>query len=141
MGVTGNMAFGIPSGIGENLELPSNCWLCGAGHATGIGANGDWGKRYGKDTIEPKWLCEECKHLCARVKEMKHSDLWEVHALDGGVEAVGEYLDTIGIFNLEHMDGLQARMMVKAAWQGCARKLRKDLEESYGELPPKGRKK
>lgn len=63
-------------------------------------------------------------------KKIDRLDDYELRALDAGVDAVGEYLDTIGIYDLSLMDELNQRMIIKAAWEGCARGLRAALSEA-----------
>lgn len=63
-------------------------------------------------------------------KKIDRLDDYELRALDAGVDAVGEYLATIGIYDLTLMDELNQRMIVKAAWEGCARGLRAALSEA-----------
>lgn len=63
-------------------------------------------------------------------KKIDRLDDYELRALDAGVDAVGEYLDGIGIYDLTLMDELNQRMIVKAAWEGAARGLRAALSEA-----------
>jgi hypothetical protein len=77
-------------------------------------------------------VCEECKELIPKLAAASHSkmDLLETEALNGGVDAVGDYLDLIGITDLALMDQLDARLIVKAAWQGSVKRLRELVKES-----------
>jgi len=100
---------------------PTTCYCCGR-RAWGIGA--------GDIKTEPKWLCKEDFVLIKELRDIKRLDVYELQALDGGVDAVGEYLQTIGITDLAAMDELNARMLVKAAWQGSAARLRQLLLEN-----------
>lgn len=63
-------------------------------------------------------------------KKIRRLDDYELAALDGGVEAVGEWIETHGVTDLAHFDELMQRMMVKAAWEGCARRLREALKSA-----------
>lgn len=67
-----------------------------------------------------------------KIKTMtgKRLDILELEALQGGVDAVGDYLDQIGITDLALCDELDARLIVKAAWQGSAKRLRELVRES-----------
>lgn len=72
------------------------------------------------------------------LKEAKALDIYELRAIrDGGVPAVGEYLDTIGITDLALMDELDAAAIVKYAWLGTVKKLRELIEEYEGAVPPR----
>lgn len=108
--------------------IPSNCWLCGL-RPCGIGVEKKMSDKYPKDA---KYLCLECLKVVDKISAMsgKRLEVLELKALDGGVDAVGDYLDEIGLTDLADMDGLDARMIVKAAWQGCAKRLRELVNES-----------
>lgn len=95
-------------------NTPAVCNCCGR-HAIGIGIG---------DAKEPRYLCGECVLLIEQIKQVRRMDPYELEALSGGVDAVGEYLEKIGKTDLADMDELDARMLVKAAWQGCADRLR-----------------
>ncbi|WP_274868295.1 hypothetical protein [Sinorhizobium meliloti] len=56
--------------------------------------------------------------------------LYEVKALESGVEAVGQWLSEKGITDLALMDELDAKLLVRAAWEGCARGVREALREA-----------
>lgn len=102
------------------------CWLCGS-RACGIGIGEvKWNRG------DYKWLCEECVKIAENIKETAYAklDILELEALQGGVDAVGDYLEEIGITDLAHMDELDARLIVKAAWQGSVKRLRKLVKES-----------
>lgn len=114
-----------PTGVGGAGDIPAVCWCCGR-HAVGVGVGV---KKWGRGDF--RWLCEECKKLIPELTEATEArlDFLELEALNGGVDAVGKYLDRIGMTDLAHMDMLDARMIVKAAWQGCAIRLRELIKE------------
>jgi hypothetical protein len=57
--------------------------------------------------------------------------LYEVKALEAGVEAVGEWIAANGgLTELSHYDELMQKMLVRAAWEGCARGVREALKEA-----------
>lgn len=106
--------------------LPTVCWFCGM-HAVGLGAGER--KKWRDDDVgkgDMRFLCEDCKPLIGKARAMAKGrlDVYELKALDGGVDAVGDFLDEKGLTDLALMDELDARMIVKAAWEGCARRLR-----------------
>lgn len=94
---------------------PSTCHACGR-HAVSAGIG---------NAKEPRYLCTECLFILENIKAVRRMDPFELKALDGGVEAVGEYLGSINKTDLADCDELEARMLVKAAWLGCADRLRK----------------
>lgn len=96
-------------------DQPTTCHCCQR-HAVGIGVSAH------KEPI--RWLCKECASIAEYVARARRMDPYELKALDGGVDAVGAYLDTLGKTDLAEMDELEARMLVKAAWQGCGDRLR-----------------
>lgn len=114
-----------PSGVGVYGEIPGVCWLCGC-QASGIGfGKPKWGKG------EYKWLCEECVKIAERLEKTAHSKLkvFELEALQGGIDAVGDYIEKKGITDLALMDELDCRLIVKAAWTGSVLKLRELIRE------------
>ncbi|WP_142627896.1 hypothetical protein [Rhizobium sp. P007] len=102
---------------------PTTCFVCGM-HAFGIGVNAN-----GRDK-DPHYICRRCAVGIDNYKKIERLDDYELRALDAGVDAVGEYLDGIGIYDLTLMDELNQRMIVKAAWEGAARGLRAALSEA-----------
>jgi len=104
-------------------DQPLTCHCCQR-HAVGLGI--------GRPNA-PLWLCTECADIAEHIKRAKRLDPYELKALDGGVDAVGEYLGKIGKTDLAEMDELEARMLVKAAWEGSGKRLRRLLIE--GEAP------
>lgn len=108
----------LPSG------QPTTCRCCGR-HARGIGVG------TGKD---PGYLCGECILLVEEISRVRRMDPYELQALDGGVDAVGEYIESLGgKTELADFDELEQRMLVKAAWQGCADRLRALIKK--GDFP------
>lgn len=113
-----------PSGVGPGGNIPGVCWICGQ-MATGIGCGTRvWGKG------DAQWLCEECVPMLEKVKGLskKRLEIAELEALQGGIDAVGVYLDEKGMTDLALMDELDARLIVKAAWQGTVKRLRQIIE-------------
>jgi len=97
-------------------HTPTTCKICQR-RATGIGIS---------NHNSTDWLCVECALLVERIKDIKRFDAYELKALDGGVEAVGDYIDTIGgNVDLGTYDDLERRMLVKAAVIGYGNRLRK----------------
>lgn len=101
---------------------PSICRCCGR-RAIGIGIG------LGRPKDDPGYLCGECVLLIEELRKVRRLDVYEMKALDAGVEAVGEYIATHGITDLSFFDELMQRMLVKAAWVGCADGLRKLVKE------------
>ncbi len=97
------------------------CAVCQR-HAVGLGVQGD------REPI--RWLCKECADIAEHIRHRRRLDPYELRALDTGVEAVGEYLQAIQKTDLKEMDELEARMLVKAAWEGCGRGMREALKEA-----------
>lgn len=102
---------------------PTVCRCCGR-RAIGIGI----GLERPKD--DPGYLCGECVLLIEELRKVRRLDVYELEALDAGVEAVGDYLATVGLYDLSLMDELQRRMIVKSAWAGCADGLRRALRSA-----------
>lgn len=97
------------------------CHVC-ARHAVGLGV------QEGREPI--RWLCKECAEIAEHIRHRRRLDPYELRALDTGVEAVGEYLQQIGKTDLAECDELEARLIVKAAWEGCGRGMRAALTEA-----------
>ncbi len=97
------------------------CWVCSR-RAVGLGVQAD------REPI--RWLCKECADIAEHIRHRRRLDPYELRALDTGVEAVGEYLRSIQKTDLKEMDELEARMLVKAAWEGCGRGMRAALTEA-----------
>jgi hypothetical protein len=97
------------------------CHVCQR-HAIGVGVQDS-----PRDAV--RWLCRECADIAMHIRSAKRMDPYELQALDGGVDAVGAYLKQLGKTDLAEMDELEARMLVKVAWQGSGDRLRKALRE------------
>lgn len=104
---------------------PTCCHCCGR-RADNLGLGSDRLQQRSKD--DPRYVCTECAIVVGRLSKARRLDVFELRALDGSVAAVGEYLDTIGIYDLSLFDELNQRMMCKAAVQGFGDALRKELE-------------
>lgn len=104
---------------------PTVCWCCGF-RADGLGIATARLKE--KAATEKNYICVKCATVVGRIRAADRMDQFELRALDGGVEAVGEYIATHGITDLSFYDELMQRMLVKAAWFGSAEALRAELE-------------
>ncbi|QIG68708.1 hypothetical protein EVB67_058 [Rhizobium phage RHph_TM3_3_14B] len=101
---------------------PTCCFACGM-RAVALGINHKPG--------DPQYLCRRCIVAIDDYKKIRALDQYELAALDGGVDAVGEWIAERGIgTELSVYDELDQRMLVKAAWEGCARRLREVLKEA-----------
>jgi hypothetical protein len=101
---------------------PTTCFCCGM-RAVALGINHKPG--------DPQYLCRRCIVAIDDYKKIRALDQYELAALDGGVDAVGEWIAERGIgTELSVYDELDQRMLVKAAWEGCARGLRAALAEA-----------
>jgi len=97
------------------------CHVCSR-HAVGLGV------QEGKEPI--RWLCKECADIAEHIRTRRRLDPYELRALDTGVEAVGEFLQSIQKTDLADCDELEARQLVKAAWEGCGRGMREALKDA-----------
>ncbi|NKJ03117.1 DUF6511 domain-containing protein [Rhizobium sp. SG741] len=101
---------------------PTTCFCCGM-RAVAIGANHKPG--------DPQYLCKRCIVAIDDYKKIRRLDDYELAALDAGVDAVGEFIESKGnLTDLAHYDELDQRLLVKAAWEGCARGLREALKSA-----------
>lgn len=101
---------------------PTTCFCCGM-RAVALGINPKPG--------DPQYLCRRCIVAIDDYKKIRALDQYELAALDGGVDAVGDWIAERGIgTELSVYDELDQRMLVKAAWEGCARRLRELLKEA-----------
>lgn len=101
---------------------PTTCFCCGM-RAVALGINPKLG--------DPQYLCRRCIVAIDDYKKIRRLDEFELAALDGGVDAVGEWIsENGGVTDLAHFDELAQRLLVKAAWEGCARGLRAALKEA-----------
>ncbi len=100
----------------DEHQTPTCCHICGR-RAWGVGLR-DF-------KTDPAWLCGECVLDIEALRKIKRWDIYEVKALGFAVDAVGEYIDSIGgNTNLETYDELNQLMLCKAAVQGFARGVR-----------------
>nr|WP_037135889.1 DUF6511 domain-containing protein [Rhizobium leucaenae] len=80
---------------------------------------------------DPQYLCRRCIVAIDDYKKIRRLDDYELAALEGGVDAVGEFIASKGnLTDLSLYDELDQRMLVKAAWEGCARGLREALKSA-----------
>ncbi|MGR9056059.1 hypothetical protein ACU8NH_09135 [Rhizobium leguminosarum] len=100
---------------------PTTCFCCGM-RAVALGINHQKG--------DPQYLCRRCVVAIDDYKKIRRLDDYELAALDGGVDAVGEWIEQRGLWGvaLDDYDELDRRMLVKAAWEGSARALREALK-------------
>lgn len=100
----------------------TTCHVCSR-HAIGMGLSNP-----------TRWLCQECVLLVERIKEVRRFDPYELKALDGAVDAVGEYIESIGgKTELSDFDELEQRMLCKAVVRGFGDRLRSLIKE--GDAP------
>ena len=103
---------------------PTTCHVCQR-HAIGVGI-GD-----GKD---PKYLCQQCVGILEHIKRVQRLDVYELQALDGAVDAVGEFIaSNDNKTELADYGDLEQRMLCKAAIEGFGNRLRQIIEK--GEAP------
>ncbi len=102
---------------------PSSCAVCQR-HAIGVGLEP---ARKGE---EPRYLCAACMDIVEYIHNTRRFDPYELKALDGAVDAVGDYISSIdGKTELADYDELEQRMLCKAAVQGFGDRLRKVIRE------------
>lgn len=104
----------------DDNHNPTVCHCCGR-RAIGIGMGAGKG--------DPQYVCGECVLLVEELRKVRRMDIYEIAALDGGIDAAGEFIDAKGITDLQYFDELDQRLFVKAIWMGCADRLRKLLRE------------
>lgn len=105
---------------------PTTCQACGR-VALGIGR----AIKQGGKMMDPGYLCRQCVVAVSDLSKMDRLSAYELRALDAGVESVGEYIsENGGVTDLAYMDELGARMLVKAAWEGCIKGVRAALKEA-----------
>lgn len=105
---------------------PTVCKCCGM-LSFGIGRADPTDRRRPPD---PGFMCKPCMVAAGDLTKLDRVSLYEVKALESGVEAVGAWLDERGITDLALMDELDAKLLVRAAWEGCARGVREALKEA-----------
>lgn len=99
---------------------PTTCHCCGR-HAQGIGI--------GRLPGDPRYLCRECVTLIERIRSVRRFDPYEEKALEGAVDAVGDYIASIdGKTDLGDFDEAERRGLVRAAVVGFGDSLRSILE-------------
>ena len=103
---------------------PTTCTACGR-VAMGIGV----GFKHKHDD-DPRYLCKGCITAVSDLSKFGRLSVFELKALDAGVEAVGEYIAQHGVTDLAHYDDLMQRMLVKSAWEGCIRGVREALKDA-----------
>lgn len=95
---------------------PATCRLCQR-HAIGVGI-GNAGR-------DPQWICHECALIIEDIRRVKNFDAYELRALDGAVDAVGDFIEANGgKTELADFDELERRMLCKAAVAGFGDRLR-----------------
>lgn len=100
------------------IHDPAACHVCRR-HAIGVGLEP---ARKGEP---PRYLCAQCLDILEYVHSVRRFDSYELKALDGAVDAVGEYISSIdGKTELSDFDELEQRMLCKAAVQGFGDRLR-----------------
>lgn len=104
-------------------HTPADCFMCGK-RAIGIGL----GLTHSRDK-DPKWLCAPCSLLLEDFRKIKRMDAYELKAREGGVEAAGEYLSSLGKTDLAEFQEEEALMLVGRIWDGCANHLRALVRE------------
>lgn len=120
----GKTALPITPTADENGN-PTTCMCCGR-IAIGIGRAIKQGAR----VIDNGFLCKQCIVAVGDLSKMDRLSVYELKALDAGVDAVGEYIAEHGVTELAHFDELMQRMMVKAAITGFAKGVREALKEA-----------
>ncbi|MBA8797905.1 hypothetical protein FHW77_001587 [Agrobacterium sp. RC10-4-1] len=109
----------------DENDNPTTCMCCGR-IAIGIGRAIKQGAR----VIDNGFLCKQCIVAVGDLSKMDRLSIYELKALDAGVDAVGEYIAEHGVTELAHFDELMQRMMVKAAITGFAKGVREALKEA-----------
>jgi hypothetical protein len=108
--------------VDENHN-PTVCKACGC-LAFGIGRSTPGSK-------DPGYLCKPCIVAIGDLTKLDRVSIYEVKALEAGVEAVGEWIAANGgVTELAHFDELMQLMLVRAAWEGCARGVREALRDA-----------
>lgn len=109
-----------PSHAGDATRTPTTCYACGR-HAIGIGM--------GNGERDPKWLCAECVPLIDHLRHIKRFDPYEIDAVDGAVEAAGEYMGSIGKTDLAEFEADEARVLCRTIVQAFGDRLRAVIRE------------
>jgi hypothetical protein len=99
---------------------PTICHCCGR-RSIGIGLGGP--------KQDPQYVCGECVLLVEELRKVRRLDVYELAALDGAVDAMGDYINAKGLTDLQFYDELDQRLLAKAAVMGFADRLRKLLRD------------
>lgn len=103
---------------------PTLCRICSM-RAFGIGVS-----NMRKTTDDPGYLCVECAVLVEAVRSMRRFDVYELKALDGCVDAVGDFITERGAgTDLAYFDELDQRMLCKRVVMAFGDTLRRLLRE------------
>lgn len=112
--------------VDEN-HTPTVCKACGC-LSIGLGRSDPKDRSRNAD---PGYLCKSCIVAIGDLTKLDRISIYEVKALEAGVEAVGEWIAANGgITELAHYDELMQLMLVRAAWEGCARGVREALRDA-----------
>lgn len=104
---------------------PTICHVCSR-HAIGVGI--------GENNTDPRFLCGECVAILEQIKRVRRFDPYEKQALEGAVNAVGEFIMQNGAkTELADFDETEQLMLCRAAVQGFGDELRRVIER--GEAP------
>lgn len=88
---------------------PTLCYYCCVRRANGVGI----GYQH-KGDKDPKFLCTECMPLLDIIKSIRRFDTYELKAIDGAVDAVGDFIAERGNgTDLQYFDELDQRMLCK----------------------------
>lgn len=102
---------------------PTTCLACGR-VALGIGR----AIKQGAKVIDNGFLCKGCVVAVGDLSKMDRLSVYEIQALDAGVDAVGDWIAENGnVTDLAFYDDLAQKMLVKAAWEGCIKGVREAL--------------
>lgn len=99
---------------------PTVCHCCGR-RAWGIGMN--------KAKGDPQYLCGECVLLIEDLRKVRRWDVYELQALDGAVEEMGNFIEEKGLTDLAFYDELDQRLLAKSAVVGFVDRLRQLVRE------------
>ena len=104
---------------------PTVCRCCGM-RSIGIGRN----PQQSRKDQDPGFLCKRCIIAMEDLTKLDRLDQYELRALEGGVEAGGEWLAERGLTDVSLLDDLDRLMFCKTIWVGCVRQLRKELRNA-----------
>lgn len=106
----------------DTSHHPTVCKVCGM-LAIGLGRSTPGSK-------DPGFLCKPCIVAVGDLTKLDRVSIYEVKALEKGVEAAGEWLEQKGIYDLTLLDELDRLMFCKAIWNGCAQGVRESLRDA-----------